>query len=195
MARQPVHQAAPGRPEIWAALRKLRSASGETIRVTAKAQWRTVEDYLLSLVAAGIVTVEPSDLRRRDQIFTLVEDSGVETPRVRRDGSLVPVPHTEALWRGMKMIRTFTAVELAHATGVSEVQAKDYCQHLSRADYLLVIENKHPKPTRYQLAPSRNTGPLPPQIQRTKAVYDPNLREVVWVDADGAASRFDRGAE
>lgn len=193
-ARKPVHQAAPGRPEIWTALRKLRAATGETIRATAKAQWRTVEDYLLSLVAAGIVAVETVDGSRRNHVFRLVKDSGVEAPRVRRDGSLVPVPQTDALWRAMKMIGSFTALDLAAATGAAELQCRDYCQHLARAGYLQA-QYEHPKPSRYRLIPAKNTGPLPPQIQRTKAVYDPNLRQIVWADADAAASRFDRGAE
>lgn len=194
MARLPAHQANPGRPEIWAALRQLRHATGETIRKTAAAQWATVEDYLKSLVAAGIVEITSVGPRRRDHMFALVRDTGAEAPRVRKDGSLIPPTQTEALWRSIKMIGTFTAGELSAAANVAEAQAKDYCQHLSRAGYLLTVEKNHPNPTRYRLNPTRNTGPLPPQVQRTKAVYDPNLRSVVWVDADTAASRFDRGA-
>lgn len=193
MARQPAHQANPGRPEIWTALRQLRSATGETIRKTARAQWATVEDYLKSLVAAGIVEITSVGPRRRDHMFALVRDTGAEAPRVRKDGSIVPPTKTEALWRTIKMIGQFTYAELAAAADVDGLQARDYCQHLARAGYLLA-ENNHPHATRYRLAPGKNTGPQPPQIQRTKAVYDPNLRAVVWVDADNAASRFDRGA-
>ncbi len=196
MARLPAHQARPGRPEIWAALRALKSATGEEIRKTAAAQWATAEDYLLSLVAAGIVTVEERPpRRRRDNRFTLVQDTGAEAPRVRKDGSIVPPTKTEALWRTIKMLGNFTYAELAAAAGAEGLQARDYCQHLARAGYLLVTETKHPNPTIYKLAPGKNTGPLPPQIQRTKTVYDPNLRQIVWADADAAASRFDRGAE
>lgn len=194
MARLPAHQANPGRPEIWAALRKLKSATGETIRAAARAQWATVEDYLKSLVAAEVVQVTNTDQRRRDQVFTLVRDMGVEAPRVRKDGSLIPPTKTEALWRTIKMIGSFTPAELAAAANVTAPQAKDYAEHLARAGYLLIVEKKHPLPTRYRLNPTKNTGPLPPQVQRTKALYDPNLRQVVWVDADNAASRFDRGA-
>lgn len=194
MARLPAHQANPGRPEIWAALRQLKSATGETIRKTARAQWATAEDYLKSLALAAIVEISNNDLRYRDRTYTLVRDTGAEAPRVRKDGSIIPPTQTEALWRSIKMIGTFTASELAAAANVAELQAKDYCQHLSRAEYLLTVEKNHPNPTRYRLNPTKNTGPLPPQVQRTKALYDPNLRQVVWVDADNAASRFDRGA-
>ncbi len=176
-------------------MRALKSASGEEIRKTAAAQWRTVEDYLKSLVAAGIVAVELSPTTHRYSIFTLVQDTGAEAPRVRKDGSIVPPTKTEALWRSIKMIGTFTHAELAASAAVTDPQAKDYCEHLARAGYLLVVEKKHPLPTRYRLAPTKNTGPLPPQVQRTKTLYDPNLRQVVWADADNAASRFDRGAE
>jgi hypothetical protein len=195
MARLPAHQARPGRPEIWAALRALNSATGEEIRKTAAAQWATAEDYLLSLVAAGIVIITSLGQRRRDHVFALVQDTGAEAPRVRKDGTLVPPTKTEALWRSIKMLGSFTYAELAAAAGSEGLQARDYCQHLARAGYLLVTETKHPNPTLYRLAPGKNTGPLPPQIQRTKAVFDPNLRQIVWADADAAASRYDRGAE
>jgi hypothetical protein len=194
MARLPAHQAAPGRPEIWAALRQLRHATGEDIRKTAAAQWATVEDYLKSLVAANIVEITSIGPRRRDHMFALVHDTGAEAPRVRKDGTIVPPTKTEALWRSIKMLGNFTYAELAAAAGAEGLQARDYCQHLARAGYL-VADNRHPNPTHYKLAPGKNTGPLPPQIQRTKAIYDPNLRQIVWADADAAASRFDRGAE
>ena len=32
---------------------------------------------------------------------------------------------------------------------------------------------------------SRYTGPLAPQVQRIKQVYDPNTRTVVWGGSDG----------
>lgn len=195
MPRSPVHLAKPGRPEIWAALRRLRAATGEEIRAVARTKWRTTEDYLLSLCAAGWVAIDTPDLPRRDQVFRLVNDVGAEAPRVRRDGSAVPMLKTEALWRAIKMLGPHTAVELAEAAGVELLQAKDYALALSRAGYLLTIEEgRSGHPARYRLAPHRNTGPLPPQIQRTKSVYDPNLRQIVWADADAAAIKFDRGA-
>jgi ribosomal protein L28 len=33
---------------------------------------------------------------------------------------------------------------------------------------------------RYKLLKSKNTGALPPMIQRTKHIFHPNLRKVVW---------------
>lgn len=33
---------------------------------------------------------------------------------------------------------------------------------------------------RYRFIAGRNSGPRPPQVQRLKQVYDPNLDRVVW---------------
>ena len=32
----------------------------------------------------------------------------------------------------------------------------------------------------YTLVLGMNTGPLAPQIQKTKQIYDPNLQKVIW---------------
>lgn len=190
--RHPAHTAAPGRKELWLALRSLKSATAETIKVTARAQWRTANEYLGLLHMAGFVSVLNPDAPRRDQVITLIRDVGTEAPRLRRDGSESPTPATDRLWRAIKMLGWFTAVELAAAAEADPTHARDYLKHLARAGYL-TVEGRAPKPWRYRLAPNRNTGPLPPQIQRTKTLYDPNLKQIVWADADAAADRFEKG--
>ena len=58
--------------------------------------------------------------------------------------------------------------------------AKEYCTMLTQAGYLKVLRKASPpkKPAVYKLV--RNTGPQPPQIQRVKQVFDPNLDEVTY---------------
>jgi hypothetical protein len=61
--------------------------------------------------------------------------------------------------------------------------AQDYLNQLALAGYLIEIKKGQAQgthPTRFRFNPARNTGPRPPMIQRTKAVYDPNLGQVVW---------------
>lgn len=190
--RHPAHKAAPGRTELWRALRQLKSATAESIKVTARAHWRTANEYLDLLHKAGYVSVENASAPRREQVITLIRDVGMEAPRLRRDGSESPTPATDRLWRAIKMLGWFTAVDLAAAAEADLAHAKDYLKHLSRAGYL-AVEGGPPKGARYRLNASRNTGPLPPQIQRTKTLYDPNLKQIVWADADSAAERFERG--
>jgi hypothetical protein len=190
--RHPASKAAPGRTEIWQALRELESDQAELIRTKARAHWRTANEYLTLLEKAGYVSVKNPDAPRREQVITLIRDVGIEAPRLRKDASECPTPATDRLWRAIKMLNWFTAVDLAAAAEAELAHAKDYLKHLARAGYL-AVEGGPPKGARYRLNASRNTGPLPPQIQRTKTLYDPNLKQIVWADADAAADRFERG--
>ena len=41
-------------------------------------------------------------------------------------------------------------------------------------------ENITGKKAKYQLIEAMNTGPIPPQIQRAKQVFDPNTNQVMY---------------
>ncbi|MEW6490806.1 MAG: hypothetical protein AB1578_23205, partial [Thermodesulfobacteriota bacterium] len=58
---------------------------------------------------------------------------------------------------------------------VGEADAEHYCRYLAKAGYLARVGHR-----RYRHLPRRRTGPLPPQIQRVRQVFDPNTGEVVW---------------
>lgn len=83
------------------------------------------------------------------------------------------------MWRAMRHIGAFTALDLAlHATtdelGVSEAEATRYIRALLPAGYLRVLRTASPprRPAVYRLV--RNTGPLPPRLHRVSAVWDAN---------------------
>jgi hypothetical protein len=160
----------------------------------ANADDETVRTYLASLAKGGFIEREnPSTVIGTEAFWRLVKDNGVEAPRLDRQGR--PVTHglgTEQMWRTMQMSGEFDYSSLAALASTPEVPVKPqtaqtYIGHLHKAGYL--IQLRGPKvmgrgrptlPARYRINPAKVSGPRPPMIQRSKAVYDPNLDKVVW---------------
>jgi hypothetical protein len=159
----------------------------------------TAREYITGLFHAGYldlhqaaVTTGPAS-RRRPKRYSLARDVGADAPRVRRDGT--PVTQglaQEQMWRVLRTLRGDTnGRELAfHASTqdvpVAEVAARDYLRHLHFAGYLTLVKpgrglGSGGIQARYRLLPDHNTGPRPPMVCRTKAVYDPNLNQMMWV--------------
>jgi len=128
-------------------------------------------DYLLSTVAS-------STGKQPVIIYQMQHNSGVDAPRVRKDGSLVTQGIGQKyMWNAMTSMKVFTPADLAFEAStechqVKTATAKNYCQTLCHFGYLR-------KQTKGAYKLIKRTGPKPPQIQRTKQVYDPNLRQVM----------------
>lgn len=195
MARKPIHVLAhaarpQGRDVIWAAIRRRREFSLLELEHESRIKIATIRTFVSGLVRAGYLEVSTAAHRDAKGMqvacrWRLVKDTGVEAPRVTRDGKPVTQGQSrQQLWRAMRSARTFTHGELAYIAStdtcvVSEVDAKSYVLLLARAGYLTVIEKGNPRHQAvYRLA--KNTGPKPPQIQRFKQVWDPNLKQVMW---------------
>lgn len=193
MSRRPVDEIAKsrdaeGRQVIWGAIRAQNGAEfvmGDLFSETWISR-HTIRSYLNSLAAGGILlkTENADRVGRRDAVtWRLVQDEGYYAPRLNRKGNRVTQGlGTEQMWRVMRIMKEFTPAALAmHATtehvGVSVVTAKSYCSMLLSCGYLTCIQkaNAHRQAT-YRLV--RNTGPLAPQIQRVKQVFDPNSKTV-----------------
>lgn len=172
------------RPAIWVVIRRLAREGGyisprrvRDLLVNAPlGALGLIRDYLADLEAASILEPHPDV----PGAYRLLRDEGVDTPRVRPDGSRVTQGQgREAMWLTMRILqRPWTVRELvAHASTAAHpialLEADDYALRLSRAGYL-----QRTAPGTYRLIPSRYTGPLPPQIRRTKEVFDPNLGRV-----------------
>lgn len=206
MSRKPATEYVGGkgpRQHIWEAIRSLAGStaafSEDDIHRAMPREARmtiempTVRDYRHCLVAAGILDiVTPSQQRRIPATYRLVRDEGLDAPRVRRDGTRVTQGLAqEQMWRTLRILTGDTnGRELAaHASTtlipVAEVAARDYLLVLNQAGYLLCTQEgkglgKGGQQSRYRLKPTRNTGPRPPMVCRTRAVYDPNEDKVVW---------------
>lgn len=155
----------------------------------------SVRDYLRRLERAGIlirIHPEPGSGSGRAAIaqWRLGRRCGPEAPRLRRDGTpATPAMGQEQMWRVLKMAGAggVSAADLAWTASTEEhpvraATAAAYLSALRRAGYLAVVASGKPGHRRgtgrqavYRLLPDMNTGPLAPQIQRIKAVWDPNL--------------------
>ena len=179
--RRPADAPTPGRQEIWQAIRDRADqvfTLDDLVKATG-AHRKTTADYLRCLVPGGIVQVEGEDG------FRLIDDRGFHAPRLNRAGK--PVTQgagVENLWRSMRGLAEFSPRDLAaHSStvdvAVTEWTAKSYCQMLLKTGFLRVVQKAEPSKGRqavYRLI--RNSGPLPPQVQRVKHVFDPNTRQV-----------------
>jgi len=207
MARKPVHIELAGgkssRQRIWEAILKL-SAKGngnftetEVARV-ANLESVPVRDYRRCLVAGGWLKCIAEPAHNSPGVFRLERLNGAEAPRVRLDGSTVTQGRgNEAMWGAICVLDTFTAQLLAELSGTKVATAKTYCALLAKAGYIVAGSpgkgiGAGGVQTLWRTVKSRNTGPRAPMITRLKAVYDPNLHEIVWSEgADEAVEACD----
>lgn len=199
MSRQPAHIELTGgkgpRQLMWEAIRGfgLGKPFGWIDVVGQDINTTTAKTYLRALQKAGYIErVEKGgrapDGRYLSAQWILVRDTGIEAPRLTKQGKPVTAGRgVENMWQAIRnFLPTFDWRELAayastDAHPVSLETAKVWTHTLHAAGYLIEIEPSRPgKTARFRLDPSMNTGPRPPQIQRTKTVYDPNLGKVVW---------------
>lgn len=216
MARRPADEMARltarvprGQQGFWDVIRDLRTFTISDIDQRSNVARPTVQDFVRRLERGGYVRrtgLRPVGRGSPAKVYELVADQP-EAPRLRRDGS--PARDTgrgiEQMWRTAKMLGRFTCRELAvhAATEVAPVSvetAKAYCRHLARAGYLVIAQPAkagHKPGTGqqavYRLRPDMNTGPLPPQIQRTDWVWDPNLKRVMGPEGGGGDGEDDGG--
>ena len=183
MNRKPINQQQPDecRQGIWDFIRSKHDATFtiNDILFYSRLDESSIRDYLVGLVNGGFLTSQTSRTSQKiPNIYTLVKNSGIDAPRVRKDGSLVTQGIGQKyMWNAMTSMKVFTPADLAFEAStechqVKTATAKNYCQMLCRFGYLR-------KQTKGAYKLIKRTGPKPPQIQRTKQVYDPNLRQVM----------------
>lgn len=158
----------------------------------------TAREYITGLFRAGYlnlrqaaVTAGPAS-RRTPALYSLARDTGLDAPRVRKDGT--PVTQglaQEQMWRALRMLKgDINARELAaHASTpaipVAAAAAADYLRNLHHAGYLhltqparTTMKNGGKSQARYRLKPAvegkGDTGPRAPMVCRTHVLYDPN---------------------
>lgn len=183
---------------VWAAIRQLKTFTQLDIElklvrdnITGINSW-TVKSYISRLEKGGFIKLssyEPVNNIAKRITYTLINDVGVHSPRLNKDGEISTQGRgRENLWRAMKVLGTFDQSELSEAASTKDVivkegEAQDYIKHLYKAEYLIKTAKYNRKTgtkARYQLLKSKNTGALPPMVQRTKHIFDQNLKKIVW---------------
>lgn len=189
MSRKPVDQSTnrdkpQGQDGVWAEIRRLNIFTAAEIRHSTDIPKKTITDYIKRLEAGHYV--EKHGSFEETGRYILRRDAGHHAPRIRPDGTPVTMGGgVQNMWRSMRMLGQFTPRDLAlHSTTdsvtVSEETAKSYCSMLLKAQYLRVLQKAVPGKHQATYRFIRNTGPLPPQIQRVKQVFDLNIREVTY---------------
>lgn len=179
-----------GRDAVWAAIRAQKMFSVRDLREATDVPPRTIRDYVAALCAGGLCRrLEEPDARGEIQ-YELLRDAGLEAPRLRADGSPVTQGlRNERLWRTMRMLREFSVDELklgasTRTDTVSLSLASRYVTTLHDAGYLIVTrERGNTTPAIYRLV--RDTGPLPPQLQTVRRIFDPNKGRVMGAESWG----------
>ncbi|HXE96788.1 MAG TPA: hypothetical protein VN642_10305 [Dongiaceae bacterium] len=191
MSRKPIDQQQPSecRQAVWDLIRKLNHPfTTSDLQYYIYLDASSINDYLIGLTNAWYLKAAKGPKRMDPVVYTLINDTGHDAPRVRKDGTPVTMGQGRLqMWNAMRILKTFSATDLAFNAStddhhVAASEAKTYCEALCRAGYLVGRANQ-----RYMLIPAKWTGPQPPQIQRTKQVYDPNLKKVVWSKIEGGA--------
>ena len=191
MARKPMDQSgASPRDLIWEAIRAWPAHKGpfslREIADEAKTHPDTTRDYLRALVKGQWLAEETLG---ETLFWRLLRDTGRETPRVRRDGTpVVQGRAQENMWRSMRLLGTFSVSDLIAQAATEEAPiavntALQYALALVAAGYL-----RRRNEVQFLFVGAMYTGPKSPVIQRTKVVFDQNLRKVMWSAPGGRAS-------
>lgn len=184
------------RQRVWEAVREYRN-DFTLLLVAGKGRMKidACRDFLKSLRLAGFIEETHrvhAGFQRGNTAqvhYRLVKDCGVHAPSVDKRGNLIEVRAVnEAMWISLRInpqlnARTLSAAASTDVCPVSEETANSFLQSLNRAGYLDVVRTSSPGiQAVYRLKPSMNTGPLPPQIQRTKRVWDANLNREMFLE-------------
>ena len=153
------------------------------IRRMSSASEPTIREFVKRLIAGGFVECIPTIPVVRYR----VAKPQAETPRVRKDGSIIEsAGAAQCMWNAMRTaFRTgFNALDLVSFASTDEVDvtlpvAQTYIKKLNAAGYLLVIKRRSAAYTVWRLDPAMNTGPKAPMILKTQLVYDPNKGDII----------------
>lgn len=199
--RKPAHIEMAGgkgpRQRIWEAIRELSTKGDKTFTTDSICRrvdvpMTLIHDYVRGLSVAGYISLAAPPVRCVKNVYRLSRDVGAEAPRVTRAGKAVTQGLAqEQMWRTLRAMKggDINARELAAFSStreipVAEEAANSFLQDLNRANYLQrTAEGKGRGrggvQARYRLI--TDTGPRTPMVQRTDAIYDPNLDQVIWM--------------
>ncbi|CQR43682.1 hypothetical protein THICB3320732 [Thiomonas sp. CB3] len=92
-----------------------------------------------------------------------------------------PPAARDRVWQSMRIMRLFSAADLAATAEAGAENAQKYCRGLLRSGVLRIAQDKRQGRkfghTVYQLA--RDLGPLAPRLRSDGTTYDPNAHAVL----------------
>ncbi|GAB7078347.1 hypothetical protein [Megalodesulfovibrio paquesii] len=177
MPPKPIDQRHPlaGNDAVWTAMLELADAGRDiTVAAVGAKVLRgkgEIREYLRRLCLAGVCTATPGQGIGAMTTYRLTQRPA-QAPHLDKEGKPFPETDQQRMWRGLRMMKACTAVDLATAVSVKESVAYTYLKMLAHAGYVTRSGDQ------YRLV--RQHGPLAPMIQKVKQVYDPNLQAVVW---------------
>lgn len=184
------------RQRVWAAIRKNSNEfTIEQVAELGQMKYESARGFVASLVKAKVVQIlreakvygHSKSIRRK--YFMLVNDLGYTVPSISKDGKLIAsVTGNKAMWNTLRITKqAVNAHELVQLASNDEISIKletanEYLRALHHAGYLTLTQpaNNAGGKAKYQLLPGMDTGPIPPQIQRAKQVFDPNTNTVMY---------------
>lgn len=187
------------RQRVWVEIRK--NCTGFTIAQVAEGgsmKYESARSFINSLVKAGVVRITKEIPLHHDncivkqRVYELINDLGYIVPEVSKTGEIVKtITGNKLMWNTLRITRhSFDADELARIASTEEVTiavntAAAYLHALHKAGYLTITRESstHGGKTKYRLLAGKNTGPIPPQLQRAKQIFDPNINQVVFSEA------------
>lgn len=188
-----------GQDGFWAIIRNLdveKSALGGVngwtvaeIDARSNVDRGTIRDFVARLLKAGIATFVGEEFDPAGQScgrqYRLTRHQ-IDAPRLRRDGTELPEPQTQTIWRTLRMMKSGTAEEIAsHATTADRAPdlqvVRRYLRELVAAGVLIPAVEGGGKGNRSVYRLVRDLGPKAPKILRAHVVYDPNTDAVIGV--------------
>ncbi|MBF7686448.1 hypothetical protein I2F17_11520 [Acinetobacter sp. B10A] len=185
----------PPRQRVWMAIRT--NAAEFTVQQVAdlgNMKYESTRSFVSQLVKAGLVKVTKItpvhhvNCTVKQKVYCLVDDVGYHYPQMSKSGKLLGVTGNKAMWNTLRITqKAMCADELAKQSSnevlhVKSSTASSYLAMLYEAGYLKCVENAKTTggKAKYMLLPHMNTGAKPPQIQRVKQVFDPNLNQTMY---------------
>lgn len=141
----------------------------------------TIRDFVRRLLKAGRIAragTRPARPPSHQQavLYRLVIRS-LETPRLRRDGTECPEPAIDRMWRVIRMVRSFSAGDIAEMTPVPAATAERYLRHLATGPEPILRVSSQKGGRAYVLV--RDIGAKAPKVLRGHVLFDPNARQLV----------------
>lgn len=183
------------RQRLWMQIRE-HAANFTLVEVAHNAEMKegSARSYVRGLELAGFIEKSYEETIPNKRVkrvhYKLIKDIGFWGPSVDKQGNIVdPARINNAMWNTLRIHQSaFNAEQLAALSSTGDEQisvntANEYLRALYAAGYLALVEmaqNVAGKKAKYRLFAHMNTGPLSPQIQRCKQVFDANTGEVVF---------------